>query len=161
MSQRLIDKFKPFADIVPRVTKSPTQKPFEEKVIWTALVLFIYSICCHIPLYGAIASKTAESYQWVRMLIASNKGSLMDLGISQIVTAGMILQVLSSESIIDVEMTDEDDRELSIGVEKSLWFALSFGEALVMIVSGNYGDMKILGYSGALLLLFQLVFSGC
>jgi len=62
----------------------------KDKVIWTGITLFIYLICSQVPLYGTTITKGADPFYWVRVILASNKGTLMELGISPIITAGMI-----------------------------------------------------------------------
>ena len=42
---------------------------------------------------------------WLRVILASNKGTLMELGISPIITSGMIMQLLAGAKIIDVDMS--------------------------------------------------------
>jgi protein transport protein SEC61 subunit alpha len=43
-----------------------------------------------VPLYGATNREGTDPFYWVRVILASNKGTLMELGISPIITAGMI-----------------------------------------------------------------------
>ena len=52
--------------------------------------------------------KTSESdpFYWMRVILASNRGSLMGLGISPIVTASMIMQLLSGAKLINVNQND-------------------------------------------------------
>ena len=50
--------------------------------------------------------------------IASNRGTLMELGISPIVTSGMIMQLLAGLKIIQVDQNDKRDRELFSGAQK-------------------------------------------
>lgn len=40
---------------------------------------------------------------WSRLILASNRGTLMELGIGPIVTAGMIMQLLIGSKIIYVD----------------------------------------------------------
>jgi protein transport protein SEC61 subunit alpha len=47
-----------------------------------------------IPIYGATTSGTQDPYFYLRVLFASTRGSLMELGIQPIVTAGMVIQLL-------------------------------------------------------------------
>lgn len=75
----------------------------KDKIIWTAITLFIYLICCQIPLYGVTKSQGADPLYWIRVILASNKGTLMELGISPIITSGMIMQLLAGAKIIDVD----------------------------------------------------------
>lgn len=60
-------------------------------------------VCCQIPLYGIKAEKTADQFYWLRVIMASNKGTLMELGISPIVTAGMIVQLLVGSKLIEID----------------------------------------------------------
>jgi protein transport protein SEC61 subunit alpha len=72
-------------------------------MIWTAIVLFIFLICSQIPLYGVYRSSDTDPLHMLRTIIASNKGTLMELGISPIITSGMIIQLLAGAKIIDVD----------------------------------------------------------
>jgi len=62
-----------------------------EKVIWTGITLFIYLVCSQIPIYGIARSSGSDPFYWMRVILASNRGTLMELGISPIVTASMIM----------------------------------------------------------------------
>jgi protein transport protein SEC61 subunit alpha len=39
----------------------------------------------------------------MRVILASNRGTLMELGISPIVTAGMVMQLLAGAKLIEVD----------------------------------------------------------
>ena len=41
-----------------------------------------------------MSSESADPFYWMRVIMASNRGTLMELGISPIVTSGLIMQVL-------------------------------------------------------------------
>ena len=49
---------------------------------------------------------------WLRMrvILASNRGTLMELGISPIVTSGMVMQLLAGSKIIEVDQGLKEDR---------------------------------------------------
>lgn len=72
--------------------------------MWTGTVLFVYLICCQIPLYGTFKQEGADPLYWLRVILASNKGTLMELGISPIITSSMIMQLLAGTKLIDVNM---------------------------------------------------------
>ena len=67
--------------------------------MWTAIVLAIYLISSQIPLYGIMSSDSSDPLFWMRVILASNRGTLMELGISPIVTSGMIIQLLASANL--------------------------------------------------------------
>ena len=45
------------------------------------------------PLYGIVSSDTSDPLYWLRMMLASNRGTLMELGITPIISSGMVFQV--------------------------------------------------------------------
>lgn len=70
-----------------------------------------------IPLFGIMSSDSADPFYWIRVILASNRGTLMELGISPIVTSGLIMQLLSGTKIIEVGDTPKD-RALFNGAQK-------------------------------------------
>lgn len=98
------------------------QVPFKERLLWTIMALFIFLICCQIPLYGIVSSHASDPFYWMRVILASNRGTLMELGISPIVTSGMIMQLLAGSRIIDVDQSLKEDRELFNGAQKRTLF---------------------------------------
>jgi preprotein translocase subunit SecY len=50
-------------------------------------------VCCQIPLYGVQNQQASDPFYWMRVILASNRGTLMELGISPIVTSGLVIQV--------------------------------------------------------------------
>jgi protein transport protein SEC61 subunit alpha len=81
-------------------------------MLWTSITLFIYLICCQVPIYGVYKQDGADPLYWLRVILASNKGTLMELGISPIITSGMIMQLLAGAKIIEVDQRSKEDREL-------------------------------------------------
>ena len=132
----------------------------KDKMIWTAITLFIYLICCQIPLYGVTQSQGSDPLYWVRVILASNKGTLMELGISPIITSGMIMQLLAGAKIIDVDQSLKEDRELFQGAQKLFGMVITLGEAVVYVLSGMYGDVADIGAINAILIIVQLFFAG-
>jgi len=43
------------------------------------------------PLFGVLKTSSADPFYWMRVILASNRGTLMELGITPIVTAGMVM----------------------------------------------------------------------
>lgn len=63
-------------------------------------------------LYGIVSSDTSDPLYWLRMMLASNRGTLMELGISPIISSGMVFQLLAGTHMIDVNLDLKSDREL-------------------------------------------------
>jgi protein transport protein SEC61 subunit alpha len=134
--------------------------PFRERLLWTAVSLFIFLVCCQIPLYGIKSNDDSDPFYWMRMILASNRGTLMELGISPIVTAGMIMQLLAGSKIIEVDHSVKEDRELFDGAQKLFSLLICLGQATAYVFSGIYGDVKTLGAFTSFLIILQLFCSG-
>lgn len=157
---RLIDLVRPVMGILPEVEQPLKKQQFNDKLIWTSITLFIYLICCQIPLYGIHKQEGADPLYWLRVILASNKGTLMELGISPIITSGMIMQLLAGTKIIEVNQNSKEDRELFQGAQKLFGLIITFGEALAYLLSGMYGELSDLGAFNAILILVQLTTAG-
>jgi protein transport protein SEC61 subunit alpha len=131
-----------------------------DKVIWTFIGLFIYLICCQIPLYGVYITDGADPLYMLRMMLASNRGSLMELGIQPMITSGMVLQLLAGAKIIQVDNKVDEDRQLFQTAQKIFGLLFTFGEATAYVLSGVYGTVGQLGYVNAGLIIAQLTFAG-
>lgn len=68
-----------------------------------------------------MSSDSADPFYWIRVILASNRGTLMELGISPIVTSGLIMQLLAGAKIIEVGDTPKD-RALFNGAQKCKGF---------------------------------------
>jgi protein transport protein SEC61 subunit alpha len=147
--------------ILPEVSTPDRPKvPFKEKVMWTIITLFIFLVCCQIPLYGIQSSNSADPFYWMRVILASNRGTLMELGISPIVTSGLVMQLLAGSKIIEVDQSLKDDRALFQGAQKLFGIVITIGEAVAYVLSGMYGDVADLGAGNAILIIIQLFFAG-
>jgi protein transport protein SEC61 subunit alpha len=112
------------------------------------------------PLYGIVSSDSSDPLFWLRMMMASNRGTLMELGITPIITSGMVFQLLAGTHILDIDMGLKTDRELYQTAQKLLAIIMSFGQACVYVFSGLYGPPSELGLGICVLLVVQLVIAG-
>lgn len=146
--------------VLPEVTTPDRKIPFREKILWTAISLFVFLVCCQIPLYGIATNKSADPFYWMRVILASNRGTLMELGISPIVTSGMVMQLLAGSKIIEVDQSLKEDRALFTGAQKLFGFLITLGEAIAYVLSGMYGDVKDIGAGNAILIIIELAVAG-
>jgi protein transport protein SEC61 subunit alpha len=65
-----------------------------------------------------MSSDSSDPLYWMRVILASNRGTLMELGISPIVTSGMIMQLLAGANLIEVDFGLKEDRALFSGAQK-------------------------------------------
>lgn len=91
------------------------------------------------------------------MMLASNRGTLMELSTTPIISSGMIFQLLADTHLIDVNLDLKSDRELYQTAQKLFAIILSFGQAIVYVYSGLYGQPSDLGPGMCLLLVVQLL----
>jgi len=146
--------------LLPEVHQPDRKVPFREKMLWTAVTLFIFLVCCQIPLYGIRSNKSSDPFYWLRVILASNRGSLMELGITPIVTSGLIMQLLAGAKLVEVDHGLKEDRILFSGAQKLLGIIITIGEAVAYVLSGMYGDVKTLGAGNAILIILQLFVAG-
>jgi len=157
---RVLNLVKPCMCVLPEVSTPDRKIPFREKILWTAISLFVFLVCCQIPLYGIRTNKSADPFYWMRVILASNRGTLMELGISPIVTSGMVMQLLAGSKILEVDQSLKEDRMLFQGAQKLFGMLITMGEAVAYVVSGMYGDVKDLGAGNAILIIMQLFAAG-
>ncbi|CAG9328133.1 unnamed protein product [Blepharisma stoltei] len=157
---RFLTLIRPLMCVLPEVSNPMRRVQFRDKLVWTAITLFIYLVCCQIPLFGISTSSNADPLYWVRVIMASNRGTLMELGISPIVTSSMIMQLLAGSKIIDVDQSLKEDRALFQGAQKLFGMLITIGEAVAYVVSGMYGNISDIGAVTAILIIIQLFLAG-
>ena len=86
--------------------------------MWTIVSLFVFLVFSQVPLFGIVASESADPLRWLRIISASNRGTLMELGITPLVTSGMIIQVLVGSGLLQLNMAVKEDKEIFEGTSK-------------------------------------------
>ncbi|MHA1669508.1 MAG: preprotein translocase subunit SecY [Promethearchaeota archaeon] len=160
MTGKFLKFFTPGVKILPEIKQPQREVAFKEKFIWTAVVLVIYIILSNIPLYGVDIAETTDYYYWLRVILASNRGTLTELGIGPIVTAGLIMQLLLGSKIIKVDMRDPYDRAMFSGSQKVMAMILTVFNGVAYIMGGSFGDVGTLGIAGSAIIFLQLIFAG-
>jgi preprotein translocase SecY subunit len=126
---------------MPEVKAPVGRVGFREKLIWTGLVVVIFFVMTEIRLFGATTEAT-DPFIYMRVIFASSRGTLMELGIQPIVTSGLIVQLLASSGIIAFDNSDSEDRALLSGVTKIFSMIMTSFLALAYILSGSYGAIS-------------------
>ncbi|KAG5546058.1 hypothetical protein RHGRI_018284 [Rhododendron griersonianum] len=157
---RVLHLVRPFLSFLPEVQSADRKVPFREKVIYTVISLFIFLVCSQLPLYGIHSTTGADPFYWMRVILASNRGTVMELGITPIVTSGLVMQLLAGSKIIEVDNNVREDRALLNGAQKLLGILIAVGEAVAYVLSGMYGSVNQLGVGNAILIILQLCFAG-
>lgn len=127
--------------------------------MWTGVALFVFLLCCQVPVYGARPGNSSDPFYWMRVVLASNKGTLMELGISPIVTASLIAEFLVGVRVIHYDANNREERAVFEGVQKLLALVLTVVEAVAYVSSGMYGEPSLIGYGVCGLIVLQLLFA--
>jgi len=142
---------------MPEVKAPDREVSFREKFVWTAIILIIFLIMSHMPLYG-VDKGVGTDYLWaMRVILASTRGTLMELGIGPIVTAGLVMQLLSGSKIISVDFGDPEDRALFTGGQKAIAMLMTAFQSIAYILGQAYGELDP---TGAVVVFLQLFMSG-
>jgi len=143
---------------MPEAGKPQRKVGFNEKLFWTGLALALYLIMTEIPLYGIKYDPTqGDPFLYLRVIFASHRGSLMELGIGPIVTAGLILQLLAGSGMIGCDMSNPDDRMLFTTASKVFSIVLTGVQAGAYIIGGVYGTLDP---RASVLVFMQLMIAG-
>ncbi|HHT19006.1 MAG: preprotein translocase subunit SecY [Euryarchaeota archaeon] len=126
----------PIFSFLPQV-KSPTYRvPFKEKLKWTGVILILYFVLCQIPLFG-LSDISVDQFAQLRAVMAGSFGSILTLGIGPIVSASIILQLLVGGKIIDLDLSQAEDKALFQGTQKLLAIIFTLFEGGVLVITGS------------------------
>ncbi|AFL67131.1 preprotein translocase subunit SecY [Desulfurococcus amylolyticus] len=125
------------ADYLPTAVKPQGKPSMYERLFWTGVALIVYMIMANTPLYG-ISYAGPEQILLIQIIFASNRGTLMELGIGPIVTAGLIMQILVGAKLINLDLTDPEDRKVFTASQKTLAVILAAFEAGMYVLSCRY-----------------------
>ncbi len=155
---RAIDLLSPPGNAIPGPRKPAKKTSLTEKLIWTGVVLIVYLVMADIPLFGVSSSISSAFTQLnaFRIIFASTNGTLMQLGIGPIVTAGLVMQILAGSKLIDIDLSNEDDRAKFTSSQRFLTIIFALYESLAFIYGGAFGSLSV---TLKLLVLGQLLFA--
>jgi len=151
---------RPLEPLLPGV-EAPVKSPkAREKIGYVLGVLIFYLVASKTPLYGIRASGTADPLSFYRVMLASNRGTLMELGISPIVTSSMIVQACVGANLISFDRNNKEDARMYEVMEKLSGIVMILGQSIFYTVfSGVYGNIYDLGLGNAGLIVVQLCVS--
>ncbi len=134
----LIDIMAKIADYIPTVEKPKAKPGLYERLLWTAIALIIYVIMANTPLFGIEYQGQGQQILIVQIIFASNRGTLMELGIGPIVTAGLIMQILVGAKLINLDMSNPEDRRKFTAAQKTFALVLAAFEAAMYVAACRY-----------------------
>lgn len=131
-------ELEPIISKIPEIKAPKQQLTFQKKIGITLGALALFLILTRIPLYGASQQATSIFGQ-LQYLFASQTGTLMELGIGPIITAGVILQLFVGSKIIGLNLSDHEDRTIFKGTWKLLAILVGLFEGSMLVLANRYG----------------------
>src|SRR3989339_740290 len=141
---------------IPEV-KRPSEKnlSFNVKLKWTLIILCSFFVLANIPLFG-LSANALSRFEYLAILLGTDFGSIISLGIGPIVMASIILQLLTGAGIISINTSTVEGKKFFQGVQKLLVFFFIIFEALVYVLMQGLQAMP--GYTS--IVIFQLILGG-
>ncbi len=136
LGRALINALAEIGKWVPSVPKPARKLDLYKRIFWTGIVLILYLVMANTPLPG-VHPQTSPQVLLMNIIFAANTGTLMQLGIGPIVTAGLVLQLLVGAKLIDLDLSDPDDQKLFTFAQKGFAAILGFLEAAALVLSGS------------------------
>jgi len=128
---------------------------FNVKLKWTIIVLAAFFILANISLYG-LRAEALMKFENIAILLGTDFGSIITLGIGPIVMASIILQLLVGSKILNIDMTDPEGKKYFQGLQKLLVFGFIIFESIVYTMMG--GTPALPGYTW--IVIVQLMIGG-
>lgn len=156
MAGRFLSLFGPLSRFMPEVGSPSRKVSFNEKLFWTAMALIIYLVMSEISLFN-LSESVGLDLVATRIIFASNRGTLTELGIGPIVTGGLILQLLIGSSLIKADLSNTEDRALFTAATKVFSILLTGVQAGAYLIGGVYGPLDVIT---SLVIFIQLLVAG-
>jgi preprotein translocase subunit SecY len=119
---------------IPQVPKPKKKLSLQVRLMWCGLALFIYMIMAQTPLYGATIP-AFDFLAFARVIFASQQGTLVELGIAPIVTAGLLMQLLKGSEIFKLDFKKQEDRSLFQTATKLVTYIIIVAESVLYGIS--------------------------
>lgn len=148
--------FKALLHNLPEV-KGPTEKKlgFNIKLKWTLIVLVAFFILSNISIWGGTL-EGLKRFEYLAIIMGTNFGSIISLGIGPIVMSSIILQLLVGSGILNIDTTTVEGKKYFQGIQKlGVLFFIVF-EAMVYVLMGGIQAMP--GFQTIVIL--QLIVGG-
>ena len=115
---------------LPQVPKPKKKLPLQTRLLWSGLALLIYMVMGQTPLFGA-TTPDFDFLAFARVIFASQQGTLVELGIGPIVTAGLLMQLLRGSEILKFDFKKPEERGVFQTATKIVTYIVIVAESLV------------------------------
>ncbi len=144
---------------IPEVKKPEEKKlSFNVKLKWTIVILASFFVLANVPLFG-LSTNALARFEYLAIILGTDFGSIISLGVGPIVMASIILQLLVGAQILNIDTTTHEGKKFFQGLQKILvFFFIVFEAAIYVVMQGLQADPN-LAY-GSQILIFQLILGG-
>ena len=142
--RNIVAKAEPY---LPQVPKPKRKISLQQKLLWCGTCVVIYMVMGQTPLFGATTPEF-DFLAFARVIFASQQGSLVELGIGPIVTAGLLMQLLRGSDILKFDFKRPEERGIFQTATKMLTYFVIILEGAVYawaVYGPNINDPTILG----------------
>lgn len=146
--------------------RGPKQRrlPFKEKLKWTMLILVLFYVMGLIPLYG-LGQNSLQQFEFLSIILGASFGSIISLGIGPIVTASIVLQLLSGTGILNLDLQTQQGKQRFQGIQKLLAVFFIVVEGAIYVLMGGLAPAAELAGTPLFnqfqtLLIIQLILGG-
>ena len=142
--RKIVAKAEPY---LPQVPKPKRKIPLQQKLLWCGACVVIYMVMGQTPLFGATTPEF-DFLAFARVIFASQQGSLVELGIGPIVTAGLLMQLLRGSDILKFDFKKPEERGIFQTATKLLTYIVILIEGSVYgiaVYGGNISDPTVMG----------------
>jgi preprotein translocase SecY subunit len=131
MIRKMVFKAEPY---LPQVPKPKKKIPLQVRLLWCGVCLLIYMVMGQTPLFGATAPEF-DFLAFARVIFASQQGTLIELGIGPIVTAGLLMQLLRGSDILKFDFKKPEERGIFQTATKMVTYIVIVAESIVYAVA--------------------------
>ncbi|KXB06646.1 hypothetical protein AKJ51_03215 [candidate division MSBL1 archaeon SCGC-AAA382A20] len=128
-------KYLDLLTVIPGIESPKKRLNFNDKLKWTGLILIIYFILGQITVWG-VSQQGVAQFQFLQTILASRFGSLVTLGIGPIVTASIILQLLTGSDLLQWDTNTPEGKRLFMGTQKLLAVTFCIVQAFAYVSFG-------------------------
>lgn len=123
--------------VIPTVKKPVGHVSFKQKITWTLAMLIIYFIMTNVPIFG-VAESQSDAFGQFRGILAGAQGSIFQLGIMPIVTASIVLQIVTGTGMLPLDLNDPRDQSFYQGLRRLLIVVMVFINAFPIVFARNF-----------------------
>ncbi len=151
---------KKLMSFLPEIIPPAHKLSFKEKLKWTGIILFAFFMLSMIPLFG-LGQNSLAQFEQLSIILGASFGSIISLGIGPIVTASIVLQLLTGSGILNIDVNTSEGKKFFQGLQKLLAIFFIFFEAAIYVFMGGLAPSATLAPSLFKTMQFILIFQLC